>query len=73
MTTADSKTAFTGIALVVFLKAVRVSMSVSSIAVVVERGSTFVNVPPTAQGGHYARWRAMGGWGEDNYSARSDS
>ena len=50
ITTADSKTAFTGIALVVFLKVVRVSMSVLSIAVIVERDSTLGGVIPTAQG-----------------------
>ena len=46
ITIADSNTAFTGVASMVFLKAARVSMSVLSIVVIVEWDST----SPTAQG-----------------------
>ena len=73
--TADPKTAPTGVALVVFLRAVRVSMSELSIAVVVERDSTLGGVLPTAQGSKVVMMHGSGQWGLEGgqLRVRSDS
>ena len=62
----DSNTAFTGMDSMVSLKAVRVSMSAFSAAVVVSCCATFVGMSPTAQGPGMVMTRCSGRWGSED-------
>lgn len=64
ITITDSNTAFTGVASTMSLKAVRVSISAFSTAVVAERDPTSEYASPTAQASEMVMMWGSGRWGD---------